>query len=247
MGVATAAVVLVALLVGSNLIGPPPASAPPTAATPSVEASGVTNLPEGPLIWLDTTPVELPVDPQPPDDGPSITVTIPATGWSLSPEFLGLSKGDNADPPEAAMLPTSTTAGLYVYSDPCRWASTKPDTPVTTVDEIVAAMADQPSRDTSEPVDVTVGGYRGKLITLRVPTGANLAACDEQNFATYAIDGGGDGPWRYHQGVGQIETFWVIDVDGAVVVIDAMYRPDTPAQLIDEMRAIAESATFEAP
>ncbi len=29
-----------------------------------------------------------------------------------------------------------------------------------------------------------------------------------------------------------------------IVIIDAMYRADTPAERIQEMRAIAESATF---
>jgi hypothetical protein len=29
---------------------------------------------------------------------------------------------------------------------------------------------------------------------------------------------------------------WILDVDGAIVIIDAMYRPDTPAELI-EVRA----------
>ena len=33
-------------------------------------------------------------------------------------------------------------------------------------------------------------------------------------------------------------------MNGAVTIIDAMYRPDTPAAVIDEMRAIAESADF---
>ena len=52
---------------------------------------------------------------------------------------------------------------------------------------------------------------------------------------------------RYHQGPGQIDELWIIDVDGAVVILDAMYRPDTSAELIAEMRSIAESATFELP
>ena len=56
---------------------------------------------------------------------------------------------------------------------------------------------------------------------------------------------GGDGPSRYHQGGGQVDELWILDVDGAVTILDAMYRPDTPAALIDEVRTIAESATFE--
>ena len=47
------------------------------------------------------------------------------------------------------------------------------------------------------------------------------------------------------RGPGQIDTFWIVDVDGSIVIIGAMYRADTPTDRIQEMRAIAESATFE--
>ena len=57
--------------------------------------------------------------------------------------------------------------------------STMPDTPATTVDEFVAALAAQASRDASAPVDVTVGGYAGKTITLHVPDDAAFDDCDE--------------------------------------------------------------------
>ncbi len=56
-----------------------------------------------------------------------------------------------------------------VYGDPCHWETTMPETPVTTVDEFVAALSSQASRDASEPVDITLGGYAGKSITLEVP------------------------------------------------------------------------------
>ena len=56
-----------------------------------------------------------------------------------------------------------------VYGDACHWETTIPDAPVTTVDEFVAALASQESRDASEPVDITLGGYAGKSITLEVP------------------------------------------------------------------------------
>ena len=54
----------------------------------------------------------------------------------------------------------------------------------------------------------------------------------------------GASPSRTHQGPGQIDELWILNVNGAVTIIDVMYRPDTPAALIDEMRAIAESADF---
>ena len=67
----------------------------------------------------------------------------------------------------------------YVYVDPCPWASTTPNTPATTVDEIVTGLAAQASRDAAAPVNVTVGGYAGTQITLPVPNDAEaIADCD---------------------------------------------------------------------
>jgi hypothetical protein len=248
-----AAAVVVALVVGIQALGPPapsgvggaPSATPaatlspspaPSVATPS--STPVGQLPEGPFAIEDQT-------------GPlRITVTIPSSGWRSNPEVEAIGKGEDADPPEAAMLAWSWPAGtgFFVYGDPCHWASTKPDTPATTADDLVAALAAQPSRDASEPVDVTVGGYSGKSITLHVPNDFPNPAeafkdCDEGNFASYGVPG--DEPSRYHQGPGQVDEFWILDVDGSIAIIDAMYRPNTPTALIQELRAIAESATFE--
>jgi len=129
-----------------------------------------------------------------------------------------------------------------VYGDPCQWKSTIPETPATTVDEIATALAAQASRDGSEPVDVNVNGYTGKKITLHVPDDAVDDNCDQGTFASYGIAGAY--PSRTHQGPGQVDELWILNVNQAVVIIDAMYRADTPAELIDEMRTIAESATF---
>ena len=53
--------------------------------------------------------------------------------------------------------------------------------------------------------------------------------------------------WQWHQGPGQIDDFWFVNVDGSIVEIRAMYRSDTPAELLEEMRTLVESATFRFP
>jgi hypothetical protein len=181
---------------------------------------------------------------QPDDDGPGITVTIPASGWSGNP----LSKGDEVNEvPEATVLLWSFRPGteFYISADPCRSESTQPHTPAITVDEFAAALAAQALRNASEPVGVTIGGYEGKSLTLHVPDDAVFADCDGDTFATYGTDE--DPGARTQQGPGQIDELWILDVHGSIVVIDAMYRPDTPEELVNEMRSIAESATFETP
>ena len=249
IGLGAAAVVAV-LLVGSQLLPRAPAGVG-GAPTPSPSATAAPSVAPPPGIPVGLFTI---VDEGAPNAPVRTTVTIPASGWTSFSRIGGLGKGDDADPPEAAMLAWSFPAGtgFYVYGDPCQWTSTAPETPATTVDEIATALAAQASRDASEPVAVTVGGHAGKQITLHVPNDAPTRAeafkdCDQDTFASYRTGSPGGEPNRYHQGPGQVDELWILDVDGAVVIIDAMYRPTTPAELVGEMRAIAESATFEAP
>ena len=147
--------------------------------------------------------------------------------------------------PEASVLSGSLPpgTGFYVPGDPCEWASTRPETPATSADEIVAALAAQASREASEPLDITVDGYAGKMITLHVPDDANFADCDDAEFVSYTNEAGER--WQWHQGPGQIDDFWFVDVEGSIVEIRAMYRPDTPRELVEEIRTLVESTTFE--
>ena len=260
IGVGAAAVIAV-LFLGSRFVGSPtatvggPASEPPASVAPSEAPASVApaappddSLATGPFLVFDPT-----IQSAPFDDGPPVTVTIPARGWTALPENGIILKGDEADPPEgagAALLTGDTGAdGLHVYRDPCYWQSTTPINPASTVDEIVDALAAQRSRDATAPVDVTVGGYAGKSITLHVPNDATTRAdafkdCDQDTFATYGVEGL-DGPTRYQQGPGQVDEFWILDVNGKLVILDATYNPATPPELVDELRTIVESATFE--
>ena len=107
-----------------------------------------------------------------------------------------------------------------------------------------SALAAQPDRDASGPVDVTIGWHAAKRVTLHVPDDLVDTDCSSSDYASYTLDGYG-APWRDHQARGEIDTFWIVGVDGAIVIIEGIYRPDTTAERIEEMRAIAESATFE--
>ena len=247
-GLGAVAVVAV-LLVATQFFGSPnnnvgndsSPTADPTAestAAGTVEPSVPTgDLDEGPFIYWDERS-------EPP--GPQITVTIPAPGW-FGEEFAGiLVKNDNPDAPEGAGMIGPFIGDLYVYADPCQWEGTAPDSPASTVDEFVTAMSAQASRDASAPVDITVGGYSGKSITVHVPEDAVFSDCDRGYFGSWTI-GQDQEPYRYHQDPGQIDELWILDFDGQLMVIDTAYYAETPAGDVDEMRAIVESATFEVP
>ena len=257
VGVATAAVVAV-LLVGSRLLGPPAATVggPDVAPTPTPEASVAA---PSPSVWRGLAKGPYVVTQS--DDPVQVTVDIAAPGWGPLQEFDAVGKDDDGlDPPQsvgAALLAWGWPAGtgINVYGDPCQWSTTIAETPATTPDEIAAAFAAQALSDATDPVDVTVGGFAGKAITLHVPMSFDVpnatreeefADCDEDAFAFYGVEGE-TGHARNAQGPGQIDELWVLGVDGSIVILDAAYGPATPGPLVEELRALAESATFEAP
>ncbi|MEX0626034.1 MAG: hypothetical protein WD402_05780, partial [Chloroflexota bacterium] len=173
------------------------------------------------------------------------TVTIPAPDWHGLLTYTGVEKHGMAGPPQGAGL-VVFGGGMLVYGDPCAWESTRPDDPAASLDELVAALSAQASRDATAPVDVTVGGHPGKMLTLHVPEDAVFTDCDGGEFRTLIeVSDSGDEAPRFHQGPGQIDEVWVVDVDGTLVFFDAGYFADTPAEDVEEMRAMVESATFE--
>ncbi len=257
-----AAAVLVLVFVGAQLMGsrrgpggPGDASPTPTStATPTAAQSAPPVLPEagvpqGPYVVTGA------------DDAVQVTFDVASAGWVPLPEFDALTKDDDGlDPPESvgvALLAWAWPAGtgINVYGDPCQWLTTSPEAPAMTPDEIAAAFAGQAETNATASTDVTVDGFAGKAITLRVPISYDLpnatreekfAACDEDAFAFYGV-GGEAGHARNAQGAGQIDELWILDVNGAIVILDASYSPATPAALVDEVRTLAESATFDAP
>lgn len=230
IGLGATAVVAV-LLIGCQPSASVAPSVLPTQAESTVEPSSAAGLPEGPhLFWDGLVRIE---------------VTIPAPGWFGEVGGGILIKNDNPDPPEGAGM-IVFDGPLHVYSDPCHWSGTAPETPASTVDELVAALSAQASRDATAPVDVTVDEYTGKSITLHVPDDAVFDDCDEDTFGSWTV-GASQEPYRYHQGPGQIDELWILDVNGTLVVIDTAYYAGTPAADVEELRAIAESATFTMP
>ncbi|MEO6207323.1 MAG: hypothetical protein ABIP77_05165 [Candidatus Limnocylindrales bacterium] len=256
IGLAAAAVVLV---LGAQLLGPPAPSGVGGApsAPPSPTAAPTSDATPSPTAWagIDAGPFVLtsPADPV------QVTLDIASPGWSELQGLNALSKNDDGlDSPVSvgtALLAWTWPAGtgFNVYQDPCKWSTTIPETPATTPDEIAAAFVTQAETDATAPVDVTVGGYAGKAVTLHVPMAYDapnatreekFADCDNDEFAFYGIDGESDFV-RNAQGAGQVDELWILDVDGAIVILDATYSPAVPAELIDDLRTLAKSATFE--
>ena len=243
IGLGAAAVVLV-LILGSRLLGSPttnvggPAdetstTSPTSTPTPTPSPSPESLLQEGPHLLFAGGAGRV-----------RLTVNIAAPDWYGEPAGGIVVKNDTAEAPDGAGL-IVFTGGLIVYGDPCNWSTTRPDIPATTVDELMAALAAQASREASEPVDITLDGYAGKSITLHVPDDAVFSTCDQATFGSWGVPGSDPAPFRYHQDPGQIDEVWAVEVDGVLTVIDWAYYEGTPQSVVDELEAIVESSTFD--
>ncbi len=169
IGLSAAAVVVIALIAfnllpGRTTPGAAPTNSPSGEQTPN--PTPVVGVEPGPhVIWADAPGVG------------SITLTIP-NGWAVDATNHTLVATALDD---TAIL---VFAGdLFVYGDPCQWSTTLPDSPATTVDELIAALGSQASRNASEPVPLGVGGIAGQSVTLHVPDDVVFADCDQTRSA----------------------------------------------------------------
>ena len=125
-----------------------------------------------------------------------------------------------------------------MYSDPCHPTDGFYPGPVDTVDGFVTALTEQQGwAEVTAPSDISVDGYVGKAFQRTAPAddvglhhrgrwdrllGLRRSGCwEEPIFLSWETADGtsvGSAP-------GQIETLWVLDIDGTVVVISTAPWP----------------------
>jgi len=139
-----------------------------------------------------------------------------------------------------------------VYGHPCQWEGTGVVVGHA-VDQLAEALADVPVRNATAPTDVTVGGFSGKYLEWSVPADqefdadGNAVGCDSSGEFTDFLSWTGKGmaSTRYHQGPGQIDRVWILDVEGTRLVIDAFYMPYATAEERQQLTEVVESIRFE--
>ncbi len=172
---------------------------------------------------------------------PRIFATLD-TGWMDVANDDGWMMAKGGAPEEGGVgLMTFSSSPVAVYSDPCRPTEGFYSGPVDTVDGFVTALTEQQGwAEVTVPSDISVDGYVGKAFQRTAP--ADMSGCTTQDCGTdfsgcdylagstvlagcweksifpswQAADGTSAG-----SAPGQIETLWVLDIDGTVVVISA--------------------------
>lgn len=99
---------------------------------------------------------------------------------------------------------------------------------------------------------MTIYGYSGKHLELTVPDDIPFEIRAGSEYFT-DCEGGelkswfapGLGPVFHAYGPGQVEEFWILDVDGTRLLIQAKWFPTSPPQDIAEMRTILDFIRIE--
>ena len=175
-------------------------SAAPASRLHDINAEGTEDFSELELGTYSINPGE--------DSGSSVKVqfTIAAPGWH---RFLGPFKEDDA----GSLVALNFFDVKNVVTDGCTDHSAAQPPVGPTVDELVqAAAALPPFVLSSPPEDVTVDGYAGKHLTLRVPDdGLVFAECREGVLKSWIAP-----PLSYafygYSGPGHVEDLWILDV-----------------------------------
>jgi hypothetical protein len=230
LGVAAAAAIVTSLVPGVAIAAPSLAE-PPTPDTEQLI---------GPLE-AGTHTFEFAEDVDALD--PLVTVTVPngewsgLFGWILGTDGFIMSR-------HGVSIQFWSTPDM-VYGDPCRWATTAIDVEPT-VEFMADALANQALRSASAAREVTVGDHRGIELELTVPEDIDFTTCDRFEgvpyFQSWSYDSGGG---RHHQGPGQHDLIRLVDVDGTLVIIDATFWPELPAETHAEMIDVLDSMTFQ--
>lgn len=173
----------------------------------------------------------------------TVDFTVPA-GWSWNSEYSIITTGDPSDEIAIALW---SSEGLQVYTDPCQWSGAEPK-PATgpTAQDLAEGLAAQPMRNGSTPIRRNAPGpdasdqWTGWLVELTVPDAIDFGTCSNGEFRSW----GPSAQARYHQGPGQRDTVWAIDVGETRVVIDGTFLPSAPDTAKAAIDSVMDSMVF---
>jgi hypothetical protein len=167
-----------------------------------------------------------------------ITFDVAGRGWEAW--SAGVVKRDADEPHISAVAFADVT---NVYADPCRNAGGLLQPPVgPSVDDLAAALQALPGLEVVVPArPAALGGFSGTYLELQVDPELDLTTCDGGSFDSWVAENAN----RYHQGRGQLEEFWILDVQGTRLVVNASHFPETPPRHLEQLRALVDSIRIE--
>ena len=232
-----AAVLVVAVIVGANLlqqpsVGPPSSVEPSASAAPSASAPPRLDLIPTGILAAGTYEIDalFPV---------RLTFTVP-DGFEHG---IGASDGVGIQGnPGGRGIEFQIASN--VYPDPCHSVAGDADPPIgPTVDDLVTAMTTLVGFQAGPVEDVTIGGLPAKAFDLT--NEIDQSTCDAQGLRTFSFVGS-SGSSRV--GTGERQRIYVMDVQGTRLMIMTYYFSDetgsTDSTEAARLAAIVQSITF---
>ena len=136
-----------------------------------------------------------------------------------------------------------------LHADPCHWRNGALEPPVgPTVDDLATALMTQPAQNASAVTDVTLGGHLGKKVEHVHPGGRRHADLRRRGLRQ-VVRGrwfeSATSPTPTSQA--QLDSAYIIDVDGTRWVLDTNHQPGTSEADLAELEQMLASIRFEPP
>jgi hypothetical protein len=123
-----------------------------------------------------------------------------------------------------------------ISQDPCDPARGAVD-PGPKAEDLAGALQEIENWSTTNPVDVSLGGFSGKYLELTAPN--DLPQClDFRGLETATFLGHSIGP-------GSRWLIWILDVNDTRLVVAASYRPATPELDVTELQQMVDSIVIQ--
>jgi hypothetical protein len=166
------------------------------------------------------------------------TVTFP-DGWSVQYGHVYHTVPDTAGELEFYAVVVDA-----IYADACEGSSGELLEVGPSVDDLAAALLQQPGPEASGPINTTLGGYPAVRIDLKVPQGSDLEAC--------SMGGAGLQIWysrpadKYFVLLADgTASAYILDVEGERQVFMTQVRSATTDDHVAELQAVIDSIEIE--
>ena len=166
------------------------------------------------------------------------TVTFPE-GWTVQYGHVYASNPDRDD-----------EFGFYavvvdvIYTDACEGETGELTDVGPSVDDLAAALLQQPGPMASGPVDTTLGGYPATRIDLTIPNGFDLDACSLGDIGLQIWYSAPADKYFVLLADG-IASVYIVDVDGQRQVFLTQHRSATSDDDLAELQSVLDSIQLE--
>jgi hypothetical protein len=209
-------------------VSPSPSDASPIESTDAVPASPTS---------VAATPREFTVE----TERVRASLVVPA-GWTRFMDFAFQKNG--AGPPAGVGLGIWHVENVYI--DPCKWGQGLHSPQIGPgVEDLADALSQQLGDRSPSRAPTSLDGFTGEVVEYDLPE--DISGCDLGEYRSFMIEHSQypGGIPRIHQGAGQREQLWIIDVRGERVVINASYFPEATSVDRAELQSVVDSIEIE--